>query len=159
MKTSEAIKLNLDTANMVTMAYLGDMSSDDLLKRPHPQCNHINWQVGHLIDSEHQMAKAVNPNQPALPAGFTEKYSRENAMHDDPTKFCTKDELMAVYQTQRDAVLATLAQTADSDWQKETGISYAPTVASMYTMMGGHWLMHCGQWVVVRRQLNKPVVI
>lgn len=105
------------------------------------------------------MAKAVNPNQPNLPAGFTEKYSRDNAIHDDPTKFCTKDELIAVYQTQRHAVLATLAQTADGDWQKATGISYAPTVASMYTMMGGHWLMHCGQWVIVRRQLNKPVVI
>ena len=159
MQTSEAIKLNLDTAQMVTMAYLGDLSDDDMFKRPHPQCNHINWQVGHLIESEHAMGKVVNPNQPALPAGFAEKYSRENAMHDDPSKFCTKDELMAAYQAQRDAIIAALAKTGESDWQKETGISYAPTVASIFTMIGGHWLMHCGQWVIVRRQLNKPVVI
>lgn len=159
MQTSEAIKLGLDTAQMVTMAYLGDLSDADLLKRPHPQCNHINWQVGHLIESEHQMAAAVNPSQPALPAGFAEKYSRDNAMHDDPSKFCTKDELMAVYHAQRSGVLAALAKASDADWPKETGISYAPTVASLYTMIGGHWLMHCGQWVIVRRQLNKPVVI
>lgn len=159
MQTSDAIKLGLDTAQMVTMAYLGDLSDDDMLKRPHPQCNHINWQVGHLIESEHAMGKMVNPSQPALPAGFAEKYSRDNAMHDDPSKFCTKDELMAAYQTQRDAVIAALSKTNDSDWQKETGVSYAPTVASLFTMIGGHWLMHCGQWVIVRRQLNKPVVI
>ncbi len=159
MKTSEALKLGLDTAEMVTMAYLGDLSDADLLKRPHPQCNHINWQVGHLIESEHAMAKAANPNQPPLPAGFAEKYSRDNAGHDDPSKFCTKEELMAAYKTQRDAVKAALAQASESDWQKETGISYAPTVASIYTMIGGHWLMHCGQWVIVRRQLSKPVVI
>ncbi len=159
MQTSEAIKLGLDTAQMVAMAYLGDLTDEELLKRPHPQCNHINWQVGHLIASEHDMAKVANPHQPALPTGFADMYSRENAQHDDPAKFCSKEELMTVYETQRAGVLAGLAKTGDGDWQKETGISYAPTVAAIYTMIGGHWLMHCGQWVIVRRQLGKPVVI
>lgn len=159
MQTSDAIKMGLDSAQMVAMAYLGDMTNADLFKRPHPQCHHINWQVGHLIASEHEMAKVVNPNQPALPDGFAAKYSRDHAMHDDPSKFCTKEELMAVYETQRAAVLAALAQVPASDWQKETGISYAPTVGSLFTMIGSHWLMHCGQWVIVRRQLGKPVVI
>ncbi len=36
MQTSEAIKLGLDSAQMVTMAYLGDLTDADLLKRPHP---------------------------------------------------------------------------------------------------------------------------
>jgi hypothetical protein len=33
---------------------------------------------------------------------------------------------------------------------------YAPTVAAVYDMQGSHYLMHAGQWVVVRRQLGKP---
>ena len=159
MQTSEAIKIGLDTAQMVVMAYLGDLSDADLFKRPHPQCNHINWQVGHLIASEHEMASMVATGLPSLPAGFAEKYSKETGMHDDPSRFCTKDELMALYTSTRQSVLAALAKTSDADWEKPTGVSYAPTVASLFTMIGGHWLMHCGQWVIVRRQLSKPVVI
>ncbi len=159
MQTSDAIKIGLDTAQMVVMAYLDDLSDDDMFKRPHPQCNHLNWQVGHLIQSEYDMAKAVGANVPALPAGFAEKYSRDGAVHDDPSRFCTKAELMSTYKAQREATLAALAGTSDADWEKPTGISYAPTVGALFSMIGGHWLMHCGQWVIVRRQLNKPVVI
>jgi hypothetical protein len=34
-----------------------------------------------------------------------------------------------------------------------------PTVAALLAMSGTHALMHCCQWVAVRRQLGKPVVI
>ena len=36
---------------------------------------------------------------------------------------------------------------------------WAPTVAALLAMTGTHALMHCGQFVAVRRQLGKPVVI
>jgi hypothetical protein len=160
MQTRDAIKIGIDTAQMVCMAYLSDLSDAELFKRPHLQCNHLNWQVGHLINSEYDMLKAIAPaGLPELPAGFAAKYQRENAVHDDPSRFCTKDELMATYQTVRQAALTALANVPETDWEKETGISYAPTIAAMFTMIGAHWMMHCGQWVIVRRQLGKPVVI
>ena len=43
-------------------------------------------------------------------------------------------------------------------WQPVPDL-HAPTLGALYLMQGGHWLMHCGQWVIVRRQLGKPVVI
>ena len=49
MDSREAIKLNLDTAKMICDGYLDDLSDEDMMKRPHPGCNHIKWQVGHLI--------------------------------------------------------------------------------------------------------------
>ena len=96
---------------------------------------------------------------PALPEGFVAKYSKEAAVSDDPSKFATRDDLLAAYKTQREATLKALSQVSDADLVKETGISYAPTVAALFAMQGGHWLMHCGQWVIVRRMLGKPVVI
>jgi uncharacterized protein (DUF1330 family) len=36
---------------------------------------------------------------------------------------------------------------------------WAPTVAALLAMTGTHALMHCGQFVAVRRQLGKPVTI
>ncbi len=160
MRPNDAVKIGLDTAQMVVMAYVDDLNDAELMKRPHPQCNHLNWQLGHLIASEYQMASAYKADGlPALPAGFAEKYSRDNAAHDDPSRFCTKAELMQTYKAVREAVVKLVDQVSDSEWTKETGISYAPTVAALFTMIGGHWLMHCGQWVIVRRQLQKPVVI
>lgn len=160
MQTRDAIKIELTTAEMVAKAYLDDLSDAELMRRPHPECNHLNWQVGHLVASEHAlMDKFVPGGMPPLPEGFAAKYDKSKAASDDASQFAAKDELMAAYRTQRDATLKALDQVKEEELGKETGISYAPTLAALYIMQGSHWLMHCGQWVIVRRQLGKPVVI
>ncbi len=154
------LELALSTSEMVTMAYLSDLSDTELMMRPHPKCNHLNWQIGHLISSEHEMMKTVAAEKmPPLPDGFAEKYSKEHAASDDPAEFATKEELMAAYRAQRDGTLSILRGMADDDLDRETGIHYAPTVGALINMQSAHWLMHCGQWVVVRRETGKPVVI
>ncbi len=70
----------------------------------------------------------------------------------------TKDQLLAVFKEQRAATLAALAKQSDSDLDKSTGVDYAPTVGSMFSMQGSHWLMHGGQWVIVRRKVGKPAL-
>ena len=160
MQVRDAIKIGIDSADMIAKLYLGDLTDSDLMQRPHPQCNHINWQVGHLISSEHELlGKVVPGGGSALPDGFAAKYSKERATSDNSKDFATKAELMAAYETQRAATLKGLAQISDQDWGKETGVHYAPTVADLYSTIGVHWLMHCGQWVIVRRQLGKPMVM
>jgi hypothetical protein len=37
--------------------------------------------------------------------------------------------------------------------------SYAPTIGSVFLMIGSHEIMHSGQIAVVRRKLGKAVVI
>ena len=160
MQAQDAIKMSLETADMVVNSYLNDLSDADMMKRPHPQCHHLNWQVGHLIAAEHEMLNGFIPGgMPALPDGFAAMYSKEASSSDDPSKFATKEQLMTAWKTQRAATLKALAQCSDADLAKETGIGYAPTGASLYSLQASHWLMHCGQWVIVRRMLGKPVVI
>lgn len=160
MNSRDAIQLNLDTAAFVCNSYLADLADADLMHRPHPQCNHLNWQIGHLIASEHKMIDQIAPGtMPPLPEGFAEKYTKENASSDDPTKFCSHQELMSLAASQRAGTLNALQGFSDTDLDKPTGVDYAPTVASMLSLQGCHWLMHCGQWVIVRRTLGKPVVI
>lgn len=147
-------------AEMVSMGYVNDLSNDEWMTRPHADCNHINFQIGHLISSEHRMVSAVMADKmPALPEGFDEMYSKENSTSDDAAKFMSKEQLMEVYQQQRAGTLAALESCAESDWDKESGVPYAPTVGAIFNMQSAHWLMHCGQWVIVRRMLSKPVVI
>jgi len=160
MDSRAAIKNSLDTAKFVSMAYLEDLSDEQLMQRPHPQCNHIKWQLGHLIAAENQMINGVAPGaMPALPAGFNARYAKETAASNEPNAFDTKAELLRLFEQQRAAALAALDKQSDSDLDKESPEemrSYAPTVGAVFNLLGGHWLMHAGQWAVLRRQLGKP---
>ncbi|GIW98098.1 MAG: hypothetical protein KatS3mg111_1431 [Pirellulaceae bacterium] len=156
----EVLESNLSAAEMVAMAYLNDLEDAELMMRPHPQCNSINWQVGHLIVSENAMVSSVAAERmPPLPDGFAERYSKERAGSDDPAAFARKDELLSVYRTQRQGTLDFLRTLSEADLDRQTGIDYAPTVGALIGMQATHWLMHSGQWVIVRRMLGKPIVI
>jgi hypothetical protein len=160
MDSRAAIKMSIDMGDKVAMSYLNDLSDEDFMRRPHPGCNHLNWQIGHLITSEHQLnSKAFPGALPELPAGFAEKYTKETSKKDEPSAFARKSELMETYRQQRGATLALLTKQSDQDLDKPTGIQFVPTVGALLSLHGSHWLMHVGQWVIVRRQLGKPVVI
>lgn len=159
MNARAAIKLGLDMGELVSLGYLEDLTDAELMKRPTPGCNHIKWQVGHLVASEHNLVGGCCPGQmPALPAGFESRYTNETANSDNPADFHSKDELLAAYRAQRAATLATLNRLQDSDLDQpspESMQSYAPTVGAVFSLQGSHWLMHAGQWAVIRRQLGR----
>lgn len=160
MNSRDALKVALDMSEYVSMAYLGDLTDEDLMLRPHAACNHINWQIGHLVAGEHSMMNAhVSGGMPALPTGFAEKYTKETASSNDSKQFASKEQLLATYKEQRAATLKALAAVTDSQLDNSTGLDYAPTLGALYSLQSSHWLMHCGQWVIVRRNLGKPVVI
>jgi hypothetical protein len=159
MKAHDLIKMQLEGADMICLGYLQDLNDQQFMQRPHPGCNHINWQVGHLIAGENQMINTVVPNtMPPLPEGFAARYTKETASSDDPSKFAKKDELLRLQKEQRAGTLAALAKVSESDFDKPTGVHYAPTVGAMFNLQGAHWLMHAGQWVIVRRQNGKPAL-
>ena len=98
-------------------------------------------------------------SMPALPEGFAERYTKETAASDDDSAFDSKEDLLHIHQQQRAGTLAALSKLSDEDLDKATPESmqcYAPTVGSVFSLQGSHWLMHAGQWAVVRRQLGKP---
>lgn len=159
MNARQAIKISIEMGRFVGLGYLADLSDEDLFQRPCAGCNHINWQVGHLISAEnHHINKAVTGSLPPLPAGFAEQYAKETAAIDDPAKFRKKAELLEIFAQQRALTLATLDKLTDDDLDKPSGMDFFPTVASLFELQGSHWLMHAGQWAVVRRQLgHKPL--
>lgn len=163
MHVRDILKHSIDLGRTVATAYLDDLDDAALMMRPHPACNHLKWQIGHLITSEHGIIESVVPgSMPPLPPGFRERYSKDTATNDDPAAFDSKAELMRVLAEQRAATLAALAALPDAEFDKpspEPMRGYAPTVAAAFELQGSHWMMHAGQWVIVRRALGKPVVI
>ncbi|MFQ5806215.1 MAG: DinB family protein [Phycisphaerae bacterium] len=162
MTPEDAIKNTIDTCHEVLTAYVSDMSDADLLIRPVPEAHHIAWQLGHLVMSEHQMVGELGHKMPELPDGFAESYTPEAAKSDDAAKFHGKAEYLELLTRQREATMAALGATREADLDEPTPESmreYAPTVGSLFNLVGIHELMHAGQFVPVRRKLGKPVLI
>ena len=157
MNARDAIKISIDCGSMVALAYLEDLTDAEMLHRPAPGANHINWQLGHLIWSDHHHLEMGAPKfLKPLPDGFTTLYNAETAKVDDLTKLLTQAELLAAREVQQQATIEALYQQTDEELERETGIFWAPTVAALFSMAGSHWLMHAGQWAVTRRQLGRP---
>lgn len=156
MNAKDAIKIGIDMGKFISTGYLEDLTDQELLHRPAKGANHINWQLGHLIAAEHEMTEKVAPgSMPPLPAGFAEKYTKDTATSDDASKFLKKAELLKVFEEQRAASLKALDKLSEADLDKPTGVEYAPNLGAMFSMHGTHWVMHAGQWAVVRRQLGR----
>ena len=159
MDTRTAIKTAINTANMIATSYLGDLTDTEMMHRPAPGCNHIKWQLGHLFVSENQMINQCIPGAlPELPAGFAEKYTKETATSDHPDDFDSKEELMKIYEQQRAATIAALENTPIEDLNNESPEpirGYAPNFGAAFLMQDVHWMMHAGQWAIIRRQLGR----
>lgn len=163
MNSAEVLKATHHTTNMVIQRYLSDLTDADLLVRPGTGCNHIAWQLGHLIASNAHMLELLYPGAaPALPEGFVERHNDEAAASDKATDFYTKAEYDALLNALSAAVDATLDNVTDAELDRPSPEGYRsmfPTYGNMLVLIVSHALMHAGQWVPVRRTLGKPYVI
>tara|TARA_R110002111_G_C6004047_1_gene373561 strand:- start:3862 stop:4353 length:492 start_codon:yes stop_codon:yes gene_type:complete len=160
MSLAEHIKVSLELPAFIVKGYLEDLTDAELLVRPAEKMNHIAWQLGHLISSEHFHVTQIAPDSmPRLPAGFKEQYSKETAASDHPADFHTKAEYLQLMQEQRQGTLNVLAELSDQELMQpapETVRYLGPTKGCVFAGESTHWMMHAGQWAVVRRNLGKP---
>jgi hypothetical protein len=162
MNAKDAIRITFDMSEQVIQAYLSDLDDSDLLVRAVPGMNHIAWQVGHLISTERYCAELLRPGtSPPLPEGFEEAHGKDGARSDDRARFLTRDGYLALWKAQREATRAAIDAVPESDLDRTDPAfpPYASTVGALLNMAGVHTLMHVGQFVAVRRLLNKPVTI
>jgi hypothetical protein len=158
MDAKGVLRLVVEIGDMLTHVYVDDLSDADLLVRSVPGSNHIAWQLGHMIAGTAQMLGEMGHKAPALPDGFQAAHGNETASSDDPKKFSTKATYLALMQEMKAASLAAIDATPDSDLDQpgpESMREYAPTVTAALCFLGGHALMHTGQFVPIRRKLGK----
>lgn len=163
MNTKDAIRETLNLSHFVLKSYVGDLSDTELLKRPGPACNHVAWQLGHLIASECSLLNGIHAGSaPELPAGFSERHSKETAGSEDPAKFLGKQQYLDLTEKVHAATVALLDSFPEEDFSKPSPENFRkmfPTMGSMFILIATHPMMHAGQIVPVRRALGKPVVI
>lgn len=161
MTTKDVLRESINSAHWITGELLKDLSDADLLHRPVPAMNHIAWQLGHIIVSEQQMMAGAGFAMPELPAGFDKNHHKDNSTSNDPKQFGTKAQYMQMLGDMHAATFKHLDAASDarlSEDAPEAMRSYAPKIASVFNVIGGHEYMHQGQFVAVRRSLGKPVL-
>lgn len=163
MNTQQAISATMDMSSTVMNRYLADFSDAELMERPGPGCNHIAWQLGHLIASEVQLLQAIVPHaQVDLPEGFAAKHSKDQAGNDNAADFYSKQEYLDLFEKVHTVTRAEIAKMSDADFDQpgpEPFRAMFPTVGDVVILIAVHGLMHAGQIVPVRRRLDKPIVI
>ena len=162
MTAKDVIKNTINMGHEILTTYISDLSDEDLMVRSVPGINHIAWQLGHLISSENEMLTKAGFSMPKLPAGFAESYTKETSASDDASKFHKKDDYLKWMEEQRAGTLAALDAVSDGDLDKpapESMRAYAPTIGSVFNMIGVHETMHAPQFIPVRRLQGKPVLI
>ena len=162
MTAKEVIRQTLDLSTMVISAYINDLDDADLLIRPVPGMNHIAWQLGHLLSVERKFMESIRPGaSPPLPEGFETNYGREQSKVDDPSKYYSRAKYQELWNAQHAATLAILESIPEAELDKtdpEKFPEFAPTAGAVLNICATHPLMHCGQFVAVRRLLGKPIV-
>ena len=162
MTAKDAIRQSIGMSDMIMAKYLDDLDDVALMKRPVAGMNHIAWQLGHLITSEYKVVDAIKPGScPPLPEGFYAGHDKEAAKKDDAASFRTKDEYLALWTAQREASKALLETLSDAELDApapEHLRAMCPTVGHAINLLVGlHPMMHVGQFVAVRRELQKPI--
>jgi hypothetical protein len=160
MDFKDAVRSSLSAADFLVDKYLDDLTDEEILMRPVPEANHIAWQLGHLITAERHLVEAAVPgSMPALPAGFAERHApRGKPVTDNPADYLTKAEYIQLAQDIRKATLTVLDQLTPADLDKPIKDRVPPWVkkgGDAFTTIGGHWILHAGQWVVLRRKLGR----
>jgi hypothetical protein len=154
---AELIKGNFGMLEMT----LGDFSDADMMVRPVPGANHALWQLGHLAKEDAFFGGLIpGVKVPALPA-WAEKFGKGSNTNDDPKGLPTKAELLKVMAGTKEAVVEGVRKLKPEDLNQpspENIRSFAPTIGHVVGLIGSHWMMHMGQFQVIRRKLGKPVL-
>ncbi len=163
MHGKDAIRNAYELSQMVLQSYVSDLSDEELLTRPADGCNHVAWQLGHLISSEGGLLDTVAPGHSIeLPAGFAEKHSKENKDSDTPADFVGRDEYLALFAKIKEATFAALETQTDEQLAApapEHLQSICSNTGGVFILIATHAMMHVGQMVPVRRKLGKPILI
>src|SRR5207237_518665 len=116
---------------------------------------------GHLIEGEVHLGAALpGATYPELPSSL-HGYDKTTASTSPAAGYLTKVQYLDWFNKVRAATIATVDKLNDADLDKANPgamAKFAPLYADLIVLMANHTLMHAGQFTVVRRALNKPIL-
>jgi uncharacterized damage-inducible protein DinB len=161
MNGIEVLKAGLSSTRDLLNGFIGDLSDDDLTIRVTPAANTIAWQLGHLIVAEPALLACLpGAKYPDLPAKL-QQHNKQAAASQPAGGYLSKAEYLDWFNKVRAATLENVSRLSDADLDTPNTnamAKVAPTLGALLVLACNHTTMHSGQFSVVRRHLNKPVL-
>ncbi len=105
---------SIEMGHFVARSYVEDLTDAELLLRSTPGSNHIAWQLGHLIGSVRGMLLGLGCQAPRFPRALTPPTIARTSASDDPAKFATKAQYLALMDQMKAASLAAVEATPEN---------------------------------------------
>ena len=163
MRAKDVAKLALSSTLDTFSMFLGDLSDPEITIRPVANANNIAWQLAHLVTAEKYLLEGELPGvaYPQVPAAIANLGSERTGKVDPPEGYLPKAQYLEWLGKMRAATIAAVDKLSDADLDRPVTNSmakFAPTLGALLILTANHTLMHGGQFTVVRRALQKPVV-
>ena len=163
MRAKDVVKIALTSTQDMVPKYLGDVTDAEVTVHPVPGANNIAWQLAHLTTAEKFLLGDQLPGAqyPEIPAAIADLGNERTGKVDPPGGYLSKAQYVEWFNKMRAATIAAVDKLSDSDLDRpvtNTMAKFAPTLGALLILTANHTLMHGGQFTVVRRALNKPVV-
>jgi hypothetical protein len=87
-----------------------------------------------------------------------ERHVKDAATSDNAADFLKKNEYLELLKTTRADTLKALDNLQEADFDRPVSGRVPPFVkraGDCFVTAAGHWVLHAGQWVVVRRALGR----
>ena len=160
MKTTDFIRLSLESSSGWALSLIRDMK-DSPLTQPTPRGgNHPLWVLGHITFSESTLLDSFILGKSNRFPEWEGVFSMGSTPSTDASQYPSYDELMGKFEEMRSATLAHLDTLSDADLEKpsqapeEFGPGFG-TVAGCFAAMSTHVGFHAGQVADARRAAGK----
>jgi isopentenyl phosphate kinase len=163
MRAKDVVKIALTSTQDLVPMYLGDVTDAEETLHPVPSANNIAWQLAHLTTAEKYLLGDQLPGAqyPEIPAAIANLGNERTGKVDPPGGYLPKAQYVEWFNKMRAATIAAVDKLSDSDLDRPVTnmmAKHAPSLGALLILTANHTLMHGGQFTVVRRALNKPVV-
>ena len=163
MNFKDSIRSSLRISDFLAQGYLADITPDEMLHRPVPE------RKSHClaVRPSHRVRTPFGRSRRARLHARAARWLRRTTSPRQrpiaitrPTIF-SKEEYIELAKKVRAATLQVLDRFNDADFDKPVTARVPPFVkcaGDCFATIGPHWSLHAGQWVVIRRKLNRPVM-
>ena len=123
-----------------------------------PWANCASWIVGHLVLTERRILGFYGVELPALPDGFTDKFSPTRQAAGEQTGLGDPASLVAEFDRHRELLIATVLAATPEKLSEPLPKPHPMfgTIGEATAFMGIHVALHVGQITTICRHLGYP---
>lgn len=154
----QSLLTHLEFSNFVLMRNLEGITNEESLEQPVPGGNCLNWIVGHLLFSRHELLEVLGAVSAAEKQHY-DRYRRGSSAMTDAAEAHPLDSMIARFEETQTLYRHAVENVSEERLAEKAPLSPAndpeETIESLLTKFAFHENYHVGQTGILRRFIGK----